>query len=253
MKYKGLIFDFDYTLGDSTEGIVQCVNYALGQLGYQAAEREEIRKTIGLHLEETFRVLTAQKESASEGMVNRGKGAETLSGKAGSQEEESLSGEAGSQEEERLPQEAEFSRLFREKADRIMTDSTSFFPGALECLKEWKEAGYRLAIVTTKYHYRIEAILEKYQASDLIDVIVGGEDVKLPKPDPEGIFQVLSQWQASKEEALYVGDSLVDARTAQAAGVDFAGVTTGTTSREELAEYPNTGIWDGVVNICLEV
>ena len=45
-----------------------------------------------------------------------------------------------------------------------------------------------------------------------------------------------------KEQILYVGDSLVDAKTAQAAGVDFAGVTTGTTKREELEQYPNVGI-----------
>ena len=37
MRYKGLIFDFDYTLGDSTEGIVASVNYALEKLGYAAA------------------------------------------------------------------------------------------------------------------------------------------------------------------------------------------------------------------------
>ena len=37
---KAIIFDFDYTLGDSTEGIVASVNYALEKLGYAAAERE---------------------------------------------------------------------------------------------------------------------------------------------------------------------------------------------------------------------
>lgn len=41
MKYKGIIFDFDYTLGDSTEGIVTCVNTALRRLGYDTADRED--------------------------------------------------------------------------------------------------------------------------------------------------------------------------------------------------------------------
>ena len=57
MKYNGLIFDFDYTLGDSTEGIFASVNYALERLGHPQADREAVRKTIGLHLEETYRVL----------------------------------------------------------------------------------------------------------------------------------------------------------------------------------------------------
>ena len=32
--YKAVIFDFDYTLGDSTNGIVLSVNYALGEMYY---------------------------------------------------------------------------------------------------------------------------------------------------------------------------------------------------------------------------
>ena len=203
MKYQAVVFDFDYTLGDSTEGIVTCVNTALRRLGYDLADREEIRKTIGLDLQQTYLVLT----------------------KDANQE-----------------QAEKFSSYFREKADQIMTENTSFFPGVLELLQKWHRQGKRLAIVTTKYHYRIEAILEKYQASGLFDIIIGGEDVKRPKPDPEGVLQVLGDWQLPKDQALYVGDSLVDARTAQAAGVDFAGVTTGTTYKAELQAYPNVGV-----------
>ena len=47
-----------------------------------------------------------------------------------------------------------------------------------------------------------------------------------------------------KEETLYIGDSVVDAETAQAAGVDFAGVLHGMTTREELAAYPYVCIMD---------
>ena len=55
---QAVIFDFDYTLGDSTEGIVQSVNYALAKLGAGQSEAEEIRKTIGLSLHDTYQVLT---------------------------------------------------------------------------------------------------------------------------------------------------------------------------------------------------
>ena len=34
MKYKAVIFDFDYTLGDCTEGIAASVNHGLKKLGY---------------------------------------------------------------------------------------------------------------------------------------------------------------------------------------------------------------------------
>lgn len=214
MMYRGLLFDFDYTLGDSTEGIVMSTNYALERLGYAKADKEAIRRTIGLHLEEIYRVLVKQQGA-------EGKAAE----------------------------EAEFARLFIEKADEIMTEKSSFYPGVLELIRIWKKQGYKLGIITTKYSYRIEGILEKYQEKDLFDVIIGGDNVKHPKPDPEGIFKVLELWGVPKEEVLYVGDSLVDAKTARAAGVDFAGVTTGATPKEALEEYPNIGVFNKLEKI----
>ena len=57
---KAVIFDFDYTLGDSTGGIVQSAMYALEKLGENAKTETEIIKTIGLSLEETYEVLTGK-------------------------------------------------------------------------------------------------------------------------------------------------------------------------------------------------
>ena len=44
------------------------------------------------------------------------------------------------------------------------------------------------------------------------------------------------------DEVLYLGDSVVDAQTARAAGVDFAGVLHGMTTREELQAYPHVAL-----------
>lgn len=49
----------------------------------------------------------------------------------------------------------------------------------------------------------------------------------------------LKQLHATKAETLYIGDSTVDAETAQAAGVAFAGVTHGVTTAKELGKYPH--------------
>lgn len=46
--FIAIIFDFDYTLGDSTKGIVLSVNYALEKLGFSLKDKEEIKNTIGL-------------------------------------------------------------------------------------------------------------------------------------------------------------------------------------------------------------
>ena len=77
----------------------------------------------------------------------------------------------------------------------------------------------------------------------VIDVIIGGDDVKNEKPDPEGLLTAI---QKLKNQALYVGDSIVDAKTAQSAGVDFVAVLTGTTEREEFMNYEYVSIEESV-------
>lgn len=207
---KAIIFDFDYTLGDSTNGIVLSINYALEKLGFSIKDRKEIRKTIGLSLKETFLALTGRC----------------------SEEETDL-----------------FSRYFREKADLIMTDNTELYNDVKEVLQSLKREGYEIGIVTTKFHYRIEQILNKFNILDLADVIVGAEDVKIEKPDPEGLLWVLNKLQLQKDDLLYVGDSIVDAKTAENAQVRFAGVLTGTTTADEFNQYNHVFIGENLKDI----
>lgn len=199
--YKAVIFDFDYTLGDSTNGIVLSANYALTELGYAEKPVDCIKRTIGLSLKETFRVLTGNADGSAA---------------------------------------AEFARLFRMKADDVMTENTVLYGGVKEMLSELGKRGIKTGIVTTKFHYRIDAILRKFGAEELVSVTVGGEDVAHEKPDPEGLLKALEVLGADRREVLYIGDSLVDAKTAQAAGVDFAAVLTGTTN--DFTGYDNVFI-----------
>ena len=106
-------------------------------------------------------------------------------------------------------------------------------------LKELKKRGARVGIISTKYRFRILSYLEEFLPKDFLDIIVGGEDVKAPKPSPEGVKFALEHLGSSPEETLYIGDSTVDAETAQNAGVDFAGVLNGMTTGEELRVYPH--------------
>lgn len=198
MKYKAVIFDFDYTLGDCTEGIEASVNHGLKKLGYEAGELEDIRKTIGLSLKETFSCLT------------------------------------GSRDQEEAQR---FSVCFKEKSDQVMVDRTRLYPAVRPVFEELRRQGRRIGIVTTKYHYRIDQILDKFQIAGLVDVIVGAEDVKAEKPCPEGLLYAMEQLGADRSEVLYTGDSVVDAKTAAAAAVDFAGVLTGTTSFREFEPF----------------
>ena len=48
---------------------------------------------------------------------------------------------------------------------------------------------------------------------------------------------MIEEWNLEKSQVLYVGDSVVDAKTAQNAGVDFAAVTTGTTGFDVFEDF----------------
>ncbi len=206
--YKAVIFDFDFTLGDSSNGIIECTNYALKTMGFPERTPEDIKKTIGLSLSEMFFLL----------------------GNADSTDKAD-----------------EFVKLYRDKADVAITASTMLYDGVLDVLRELRSLGIRCGIVTTKFHYRIDHILDKFSAANLIDIIIGGDDVLLEKPSPEGLLKAMEMLGVGKNEVLYVGDSLVDAKTAQSAGVDFAAVLTGVT--RDFSEYDNVFIGENLSRV----
>ncbi len=201
--YTVYLFDFDYTLGDSTDAVVASVNYALTSMGYKERPRNEIRRTIGMTLPETFTRLTQNGEEA---------------------------------------QRAMFRTLFMEKADQVMTAMTELLPDTVPVLTYLKDKGFTTGIVTTKCHYRIDEILGKFDISRLVDIIVGGDDVKNNKPHPEALLTAMDKLRATAGDIVYIGDSVIDAETARAAGVDFVAVTTGTTSRESFELYPKLAV-----------
>ena len=58
MSVRAVLFDFDFTLGDSADAIVHCSRAAFADMGLTPAEPRAFRRTIGLTLQDSFRVLT---------------------------------------------------------------------------------------------------------------------------------------------------------------------------------------------------
>ena len=203
MNYTTYLFDFDYTLADSSRGIVTCFRNVLTHHGYTEVTDDDIKRTIGKTLENSFSILT--------GVTDAG-------------------------------QLAGFKAEYRKEADTHMTVNTVLFLETKSVLTALKDSGARIGIISTKYRFRIKELLDQHFPEDFIDIIVGGEDVKTAKPSPEGLLLAIKRLHVSKAETLYIGDSTVDAETAQAAGVDFAGVTHGVTTAKELEKYPHRKI-----------
>ena len=185
---QAVIFDFDYTLADSALGIVACANHALGVMGLPVASEAAICRTIGLSLPKAFATYT---------------------------------------DAEHWPRAAEFQGHFVRRADEIMVDHTALLPGVPEALTRLRARGLRLGIVTTKYRYRVEAVLRRDGLAEAFETVIGLEDVSAPKPDPHGLNLAVARLDAEPGRSFYVGDSLTDAETARAAGVPFAAVLSG--------------------------
>lgn len=202
-RYHTYLFDFDYTLADSSKGIVICFRDVLERHRHTGISDEQIKRTIGKTLVDSFSILT-------------GIGDEAIL--------------------------EEYRKEYVKEADRFMTANTRLFPETVSVLQALKEKGANIGIISTKYRYRIMELAKDNIPEGIIDLIVGGEDVKTAKPSPEGVFLALKNLETDKDTTLYIGDSIVDAETAQAAGMDFAGVLHGATTAEELEAYPHVAI-----------
>ncbi len=139
---QSVIFDFDYTLADSSEGVIECANYALGRLGLPAASDDAIRHTIGLSLPNTLTALAGD-EYAGHG--------------------------------------EEFMRIFLDMAEKMMPDATAildFVPSLADTLLGH---GMTLGIVSSGRRWRISRVLRREGLDGQFKVIVGVEDVETPR------------------------------------------------------------------------
>ena len=60
--YRAICFDFDYTLGDSTDSIVAGFQYAFERLGRPIPDWDTVRGTVGYLLEDAYQMLTSDSD-----------------------------------------------------------------------------------------------------------------------------------------------------------------------------------------------
>lgn len=142
MNYTTYLFDFDYTLADSSRGIVTCFRNVLNRHGYTRPTDNDIKRTIGKTLEESFSILSGVTDTR---------------------------------------QLAEFKKEYIKEADTHMTVNTVLFLETKSVLAALKDSGARIGIISTKFRYRIKELLDQHFPEDFLDIIVGGEDVQTPK------------------------------------------------------------------------
>lgn len=98
------------------------------------------------------------------------------------------------------------------------------FPGVVDTVKELHARGIQLAIVSTKRNEMIERALNLMTIREYFSAVIGLDDVKHAKPDPEPVQLALSKLNVAPEKALMVGDNFHDIMAGRAAGVDSVAV-----------------------------
>jgi phosphoglycolate phosphatase len=84
-----------------------------------------------------------------------------------------------------------------------------------------------MAVLTNKPVVFSKAILDGLNLSRYFRFVYGGNSFPTKKPDPMGVEILLRDLQAAPREAMIVGDSDVDVRTARNAGIWACGVSYG--------------------------
>jgi pyrophosphatase PpaX len=109
------------------------------------------------------------------------------------------------------------------------------FPGMVELVRQVRAAGRRVGVVTSKNNAGARRGLALIGLEDVMEVVVGADDVTRHKPHPEPVLRALAQLGASPADAAYIGDSHHDIESGRAAGARTIAVTWGPITRDRLA------------------
>jgi len=121
------------------------------------------------------------------------------------------------------------------------------YPNVNKTLSILKESGYKIGIVSNKMKHVIEYGLTLTNTLSYIDYIVGSDCVEIPKPNPMGVKLALAQFH--QNEAIFIGDSLIDIDTAIAANIPSVGVTWAHVTKEEFIKRNATYVVDDMLEL----
>jgi HAD superfamily hydrolase (TIGR01549 family) len=126
-----------------------------------------------------------------------------------------------------------------ERADEISAGDPHRFirpiPGVVSLMGALRAGGCRVALATVDVSWRARLAMEFIGVNDILDLVVGGEEVTHPKPDPEMIHFILARLDIDPAQTVMVGDALNDVQMGLNAGIKAAiGVLTGFATAEQL-------------------
>ena len=122
-----------------------------------------------------------------------------------------------------------------EKFRELVRGNIHALPGAEALLRGACEGGLKQCIVSSTPRANVQMILESLGVGELLDVIVGEEDVSRGKPDPQGFLRGAEQLGVAPAECVVLEDAPEGIAAGKAAAMSCIGVAT-TRSPERLEE-----------------
>ena len=203
-----IIFDFDGTLGDTRRTIVTTMQMTIKELQLSGRSDDECAATIGLPLVGCFKTMFPDLQT----------------------EQIQLCADT-------------YRRIFNDN-QRIIKPQA--FPHVVETLSALKEKGFTLTIASSRSHASLSELTQDMGISEKISYLIGADDVKKAKPEPEPVLNTLSAMNGRSCETLVVGDMAVDILMGANAGAKTCGVTWGNGTRKELQEAGADFIIDSI-------
>jgi phosphoglycolate phosphatase len=210
-----IVFDLDGTLVDSAPDLAFAVNTMLARFGLPTRGEDQVRGWIG-------------------------NGAPMLVKRA-------MTGEMWPYNEpERFDEAVD---LFMQVYGDNMTERGGLFPGVLEGIRELKQRGCRLAVLTNKHSRFTVPLLEQLDVTPYMDYIGCGDQFEKLKPAPEPLLKTAERFAIKPEQCLMIGDSSNDVRAARAAGYGILVVSYGYHDCERVEDLQADGVIHSIAEL----
>ena len=194
---KLIIFDFDGTLADTRQQIVETMQQTIQTLGLASRTNEQCASMIGLPLKQAFTDLIPMSDEMGDQCVDT------------------------------------YRRIFNTNNAAYIIPT---FPNVIETLLQLSAKGYILTIASSRSRKSLLDFVHSMHLEEIFPYILGADDVIHAKPHPEPVLRTLEAFGCSPEEALVVGDMKYDIEMGRRAGIRTCGVTYGNGSPQELKE-----------------
>jgi len=198
VEIAAVVFDLDGTLIDSRRDLAAAVNGVRGELGYEALPVARVVEHVGHGARNLVR-RSLPEEVAGEGF------------------------------------EAAFGRFLEIYYDCCLRE-TRPYPGVEELL-DAIAGRLPMAVLTNKPERHTGKILKGLGLARHLRFALGGDTLPVHKPHPDTLREAARRLGAPPARTLLVGDSAIDAETAQNAGAPAALVTWGFGTPRELAPF----------------